>query len=438
MGEKFNPFEIDRTGIMERKNGTFRARASYTNPVTKEKVIFDKSFPTAFEAYEARKTFLSEMERRGHCSKYRDYKFDDVFWEHLENSDYKPATIKRKKSLYNQHIQAVFGDRRINRISAGELDDFLMKLGKPTVDKKFGKKIVYSQEYIAGFYKFFTALFGYAFEHEYVDRDVTKQMKKRRPWYRSAKKKKEGRYLSPEELAVIAEELEGSNLYTSFMIAIHTGLRKSEIFGLLWEDVDFDNKILKVSKQLLKNEENKIWDLVSLKTDNSERVVPMPEILVSYLKKLKEEQKVQKRKLGKYYRRKPAGYIDQYGGYSVTTEFDFVNVKSTGEYLNSDSTTYATRKFEKTTGKHRFLLDPNDPDSSIDFSYHDFRHPYVKLKLKFLLTQHYRCISAKVLDFPLNFKPVVGVNIHFVYEYICECLCQGVFLFHCFCCLQSF
>lgn len=69
---------------------------------------------------------------------------------------------------------------------------------------------------------------------------------------------------------------------------------------------------------------------------------------------------------------------------------------------------------------------------------HDFRHPYVKLKLKFLLTQHYRCISAKVLDFPLNFKPVVGVNIHFVYEHICECLCQGVFLFHCFCCLQSF
>ena len=75
---------------------------------------------------------------------------------------------------------------------------------------------------------------------------------------------------------------------------------------------------------------------------------------------------------------------------------------------------------------------------NITVSLHELRHPYVKLKLKFLLTQHYRCISAKVLDFPLNFKPVVGVNIHFVYEHICECLCQGVFLFHCFCCLQSF
>ena len=71
-------------------------------------------------------------------------------------------------------------------------------------------------------------------------------------------------------------------------------------------------------------------------------------------------------------------------------------------------------------------------------SIHAFRHPYVKLKLKFLLTQHYRCIGAKVLDFPLNFKLVVGVNIHLVYKHICEFLCQGVFLFHCFCCLQSF
>ena len=70
--------------------------------------------------------------------------------------------------------------------------------------------------------------------------------------------------------------------------------------------------------------------------------------------------------------------------------------------------------------------------------FHDLRHPYVKLKLQFLLTQHYRCIGAKVLDFPLNFKPVVGVNIHLVYKHICECLCQGFFLFHCFCCLQSF
>ena len=88
----------------------------------------------------------------------------------------------------------------------------------------------------------------------------------------------------------------------------------------------------------------------------------------------------------------------------------------------------------------RFMINKyvNRVSSTVHVTPHMFRHPYVKLKLKFLLTQHYRCISAKVLNFPLNFKPVVGVNIHLVYKHICECLCQGVFLFHCFCCLQSF
>ena len=103
---------------------------------------------------------------------------------------------------------------------------------------------------------------------------------------------------------------------------------------------------------------------------------------------------------------------------------DFVNIKPNGEMLSTNSI--------------KFLSKIIKGELKIDFKFHNLRHPYVKLKLKFLLTQHYRCISAKVLNFPLNFKPVVGVNIHLVYKHICECLCQGVFLFHCFCCLQSF
>ena len=115
-------------------------------------------------------------------------------------------------------------------------------------------------------------------------------------------------------------------------------------------------------------------------------------------------------------------------------EIEFSGITRKNSALTTSSIGYATRRREETTGKYRYVLN----GERIDWSFHDLRHPYVKLKLKFLLTQHYRCIGAKVLDFPLNFKPVVGVNIHLVYKHICECLCQGVFLFHCFCCLQSF
>lgn len=128
------------------------------------------------------------------------------------------------------------------------------------------------------------------------------------------------------------------------------------------------------------------------------------------LLEIKAQQEAYQKKFKRSYSKEWAGYImvDELGGLILPN--------------------YITSAFKHLLKKNELRV----------IRYHDLRHPYVKLKLKFLLTQHYRCIGTKVLDFPLNFKPVVGVNIHLVYKHICECLCQGVFLFHCFCYLQVF
>ncbi len=374
-------FKLDTTGITQRENGTFRARAEYKNPITGKTERFDRSgFPTVVDAYNARQEFLKEVREKGKYSTLSKRTFEEVFFEHLANSGYKPATIKRKKSLYNNHIKKKFGDRYVNSITAGDITNFLFEMGKPTKDKKFGQDIKYSQEYIAGFYKLFTAFFAYAVRNKYAIEDVSKDVPYKDRWYTTAKKKKEGKRLSVEELAVIDKELKTTNLHPSFMIAIHTGLRISEIFGLLWDDIDFEHRVLKVNKQLLYDTENKIWYFSPPKTINSCRVVPMPNELVVYLQELRNKQLADKRKLGAYYRNdNQTGYTDSNGRMQLATGFNFVNVKPTGERLTSDSTKYATRKVEATTGKHRFLLDPNDETSSIDFSYHDFRHTYATI-----------------------------------------------------------
>ena len=54
---------------------------------------------------------------------------------------------------------------------------------------------------------------------------------------------------------------------------------------------------------------------------------------------------------------------------------------------------------------------------------HDFRHPYVKLKLKISSAYHCRIFGTKVLDFPLDFKPVIGIYAHLFNEHIRKCLC---------------
>ena len=53
---------------------------------------------------------------------------------------------------------------------------------------------------------------------------------------------------------------------------------------------------------------------------------------------------------------------------------------------------------------------------------HGLRHPYVKLKLK-ILSVYFSCIfGAKVLNFPLDFKSVIGIYTHLFDKHIRECL----------------
>lgn len=68
--------------------------------------------------------------------------------------------------------------------------------------------------------------------------------------------------------------------------------------------------------------------------------------------------------------------------------------------------------------------------------FHDLRHPYVKLKLKVSSAYFRRIFSTKILDFPLYFKSVVGINAHLFNEHIRKSLCQSAFFFYSFCSLQ--
>ena len=53
---------------------------------------------------------------------------------------------------------------------------------------------------------------------------------------------------------------------------------------------------------------------------------------------------------------------------------------------------------------------------------HDIRHPYVKLKLKILSAYFSRIFGAKVLDFPHDFNPVIGIYTHLFDKHIGKCL----------------
>lgn len=92
---------------------------------------------------------------------------------------------------------------------------------------------------------------------------------------------------------------------TAFLTACYTGMRTGEVFALTWNDIDLDNRIIKISKTVYAKdkEENGRWYLGTTKTIGSQREVYICDTLYSILLNYKKLQNNYKKDYGKSYKR---------------------------------------------------------------------------------------------------------------------------------------
>lgn len=91
----------------------------------------------------------------------------------------------------------------------------------------------------------------------------------------------------------------------AFLTACYTGMRTGEVFALTWNDIDLDNRIIKVNKTVYAKdkEENGRWCLGAAKTIGSHREVYICDTLYSVLSDYKNLQVKYKKEYCKKYKR---------------------------------------------------------------------------------------------------------------------------------------
>ncbi len=123
-------------------------------------------------------------------------------------------------------------------------------------------------------------------------------------------KKKEIEIYSKEDQEKLIKVAKDDYIYGNVVIfALYTGMRKGEILGLQWSDINFRDKIINVNKQLsrLKNYDKDVPSKTNLdiqyntKTSNSTRQVYMINFLKKLLKKQYKLQLENKKRFGKSY-----------------------------------------------------------------------------------------------------------------------------------------
>ncbi|MBG9772377.1 tyrosine-type recombinase/integrase [Brevibacillus laterosporus] len=100
--------------------------------------------------------------------------------------------------------------------------------------------------------------------------------------------KKETIVLTREQVQVLVESVKGKELCIPVLLAVTTGMRYAEVFGLAWKDIDFEKKTIHVKQQLVRTKG--AYHLTPPKTKSSERIISLSESLIGPLKQHKAEQ----------------------------------------------------------------------------------------------------------------------------------------------------
>ncbi len=115
-----------------------------------------------------------------------------------------------------------------------------------------------------------------------------------------------------EEIKHILTLCEGKPIHDMILITFKYGLRREEMFGLRWKDVDFTNKVIHIRNTVTVNGTKKI-ESETTKTSKSKRDYPIDTEMLEVLQKLKKAQAINKGLKGMDYKNGNKVFLKQDG-----------------------------------------------------------------------------------------------------------------------------
>lgn len=179
-------------------------------------------------------------------------------------------------------------------------------------------------------------------------------------------KKKEMKTLNKEQIKYLLNFIKNSKyynrLYALYYLDLSTGMRRGELLGLRWKDIDLKKELIRVSQQLVKV--GSAHNIRELKTESSQnRTIAINHSIVSIIK---EHQHQQKELL------KLIGYNELKIKNQLTNGLVFVT-------LNTDNTDITYIQPKNLCRSFKSLLkSANLPD----IRFHDLRHSFALLSLE--------------------------------------------------------
>ncbi|MBC2732834.1 MAG: tyrosine-type recombinase/integrase [Desulfobacteraceae bacterium] len=156
-------------------------------------------------------------------------------WLQQKRQNVRGSTLKMYRGHVNHHFEDI-KFLKIDRISIATAERFITERQNKGMNLTTLRKIIVT----------FNQIMNYAVRHRYIDHNPVREAE--RPRNKGEFEKPTIKVLSPSDINTLLESVSSAKFRMLFMLAIMSGARQGELFGLKWADVDWFNKQIRIQR----------------------------------------------------------------------------------------------------------------------------------------------------------------------------------------------
>ena len=272
--------------IRKRKDGRWEGR--YTtgrDPVTGKAIYKNVLGKTQAEVKEKLKAAIGKSGVQPiRAEHYTVGQWLDTWMENYAKLQVRASSYKTYQGFISNHIKPALGDMPLEKLAAMDLQRLykhLLESGRVECTEARNKPKGLSVKTVRNINQMISSALNCAVEQRLIASNPTKGC------VLPKLERREMKILLPENLGTFFEEARRSGVFELYYIDLATGLRRGELLGLKWNDIDLDKGIIHVRRQVLR-QNGKVIE-APLKTKNSYRNIAIGADAIKVLKGMEQK-----------------------------------------------------------------------------------------------------------------------------------------------------
>ena len=273
--------------IRKRKDGRWEGRYTAGHDSQTGKPIYRNVLGrTQSEVKEKLKTAIKATQSldSSKTGQYTLGQWMDVWYENYAKIKVRPSSHQTYKGYIENHIKPNIGDILLEKLTTLDLQKFYKKLlsnGRVDRLESKGQPKGLSPKTVRNIHQILSSALKLAQEQRIILTNPAEGCALPKVEHREMKT------LPVEQLQSFLREAKDSGVFELYYLELATGLRRGELLGLKWEDIDLEHGDLRVRRQIARINGRVVE--APLKTKNAYRTLPLAEDTVSILKEQKKK-----------------------------------------------------------------------------------------------------------------------------------------------------